>query len=94
MESSQIHAYEFKVIGRVQGVSFRYSTMSTAQKLNIYGTITNDDDGSVSGIIQGNTEQLDAMINYLHQGPRFALVRSVQIHEISPINVTSFEIVV
>ncbi|MCO4782506.1 MAG: acylphosphatase [Candidatus Cloacimonetes bacterium] len=94
MEHQTIQTLKFKVTGRVQGVSFRYSTMLAAQKLGVCGNIKNEADGSVSGIIQGSPIQVEAMIEYLHKGPRFALVESVQINAISPINVKTFEILV
>ncbi len=42
MESAKI-----KVIGKVQGVAFRYYTKIQADKLNIKGTVQNLSDGSV-----------------------------------------------
>ena len=36
------------VSGKVQGVGFRYMTKIVADKLGVYGTVKNEDDGSVT----------------------------------------------
>ncbi|PCJ19146.1 MAG: acylphosphatase [Candidatus Cloacimonadota bacterium] len=90
----ELQSLQFIVTGKVQRVAFRHSTMLVAQKLNITGNIKNEANSSVSGIIQGNTEQIKKMIQYLQKGPRFAVVNEVQIKEISPINVDDFQILI
>ncbi|MCJ8344004.1 acylphosphatase [bacterium] len=66
--------------------------MQVANQLGVYGNIRNLKDGSVSGVIQGSAQQIQEMMDYLKRGPQFAMVQSLQINEISAINVTCFEI--
>jgi acylphosphatase len=44
--------------GRVQGVGFRYTTVSLAQELNLTGWVKNEFDGSVSLVAEGAENQL------------------------------------
>ena len=42
------------VSGRVQGVGFRYTTLQAAQKLQIRGSVWNNDDGTVGILAQSD----------------------------------------
>ncbi len=44
--------------GRVQGIGFRYTTVSLAQELNITGWVKNEFDGSVSLVAEGAEDEL------------------------------------
>ena len=44
--------------GRVQGVGFRYTTVSLAQELSLTGWVKNEFDGSVSLVAEGAENQL------------------------------------
>ena len=68
---------EARVYGRVQGVYFRESTRSLAQSLNITGWIKNNQDGSVSVVAEGSRPQLEALLDYLREGPTTANVERV-----------------
>ena len=65
--------------GRVQGVSFRYYTLREAQRLDINGWVQNERDGSVRSVAEGNPQQLEEFLNFLHHGSPGAIVRSVDI---------------
>ena len=68
---------KFRVEGRVQGVWFRESTRRQATKLGINGYAVNCPDGSVEVLACGLHEALDALADWLGQGPPMAQVSSV-----------------
>lgn len=57
------------VQGRVQGVGFRYMTKMVADELNIYGTVRNEDDGSVSIESLGDDEAMKRFIQKIKDSP-------------------------
>ncbi|MTD38781.1 acylphosphatase [Erwinia sp. CPCC 100877] len=57
------------VQGRVQGVGFRYMTKMKADELGIYGTVKNEDDGSVSIKALGSDEAMRAFIKQVKESP-------------------------
>lgn len=69
---------EARVHGHVQGVFFRDTTRREAQKLDISGWVRNEPDGSVSVVAEGREEALDALAQFLEQGPRSARVTRVE----------------
>ncbi|WP_284452173.1 acylphosphatase [Methylophaga thalassica] len=69
------------ISGRVQGVSYRYSAQQQAHKLGVTGWVRNLADGQVELLIQGETQQLEDMLNWANQGPRFAEVNSIEVTE-------------
>lgn len=58
-----------KVIGKVQGVGFRFSTKQVAMELGIGGIVRNESDGSVYVEANGSKEQIDHFIEALRKGP-------------------------
>ncbi len=66
------------VSGRVQGVWFRASTREQALKLGVDGYARNLEDGRVEVVAAGNGESLEALRNWLHQGPSRARVDAVE----------------
>ncbi|MEC9412355.1 MAG: acylphosphatase [Pseudomonadota bacterium] len=81
------------ISGRVQGVSYRYSAQQQAHKLGVTGWVRNLADGQVELLIQGETQQLEDMLNWANQGPRFAEVNSIEVTEQSAdLTLTDFEI--
>ena len=64
------------VSGRVQGVFFRASTRTQAQQLDVTGYARNLPDGRVEVVACGSAENVDALCNWLQQGPPRAQVES------------------
>ncbi|WP_164668819.1 acylphosphatase [Virgibacillus doumboii] len=56
------------VIGRVQGVGFRYSTMQKANEYNLSGWVKNKTDGTVELEAEGDEQAVNAFINELKKG--------------------------
>jgi acylphosphatase len=67
----------FIVSGKVQGVFFRASTREQALALVISGYAKNLPDGRVEVLATGTAKALDALEQWLHQGPPAARVDSV-----------------
>ncbi len=65
---------EFLVRGRVQGVGFRAATQREALRLGLCGSANNLADGALRVRAFGSALALDALAQYLAQGPRFARV--------------------
>ncbi|MGX7419687.1 acylphosphatase [Carnobacterium gallinarum] len=57
------------VIGRVQGVGFRYMTKMVADQIGVGGIVYNQDDGSVYIEANGTLEQIDEFIKKIRNSP-------------------------
>ena len=66
-----------RVVGRVQGVGFRYFVRSRAHTLGLRGWVRNEDDGSVVLVAEGSANQVDSLIEAVSTGPRGARVDRV-----------------
>ncbi|HEV2894057.1 MAG TPA: acylphosphatase [Actinomycetota bacterium] len=65
------------VKGEVQGVGFRWAVQSQASRLGLTGYAENLPDGSVRVEAEGPPDRLDQLEAFLHQGPRWAEVESL-----------------
>lgn len=65
--------------GRVQGVLFRDSMRSEAQRLGISGWVCNRSDGAVEAAVQGEPAAMDAIVRWTQHGPQHAQVEHVDI---------------
>ncbi len=70
-------AARFLVSGQVQGVSYRASTRAQAQRLGLDGSAVNLADGRVEVVASGTLEAIDALEQWLRQGPPAAEVEAV-----------------
>ncbi|MGI9044758.1 MAG: acylphosphatase [Gemmatimonadaceae bacterium] len=70
-------AAHFKVVGRVQGVGFRWFTRVVARRLQIAGWVRNLPDGSVEVAASGREENLEEFRKLLGKGPDGAVVSDV-----------------
>ncbi|HEY8590771.1 MAG TPA: acylphosphatase [Naasia sp.] len=69
------------VSGVVQGVGFRWSARTEAQRLGVAGWVRNLPDGTVEAHLEGADAAVDAMIEWLHTGPPGARVESVEVQD-------------
>ena len=69
------------ISGRVQGVYFRQGTMETAEKNNVFGWVRNLPDDKVEAILEGNTSNVDAVVEWAYFGPAGAVVDEIKITE-------------
>ena len=65
--------------GRVQGIFFRDSTRRKARKLGLTGWVSNESDGTVKVMAQGEEEKLEALIKWCYNGPMLARVDKIDI---------------
>ncbi len=63
--------------GEVQGVGFRWAVQRKAGELGLTGYAENLPDGSVRVEAEGDPDRLDQLEAFLHQGPQWAEVASV-----------------
>lgn len=75
---SDTSAARFLVSGRVQGVFFRASTREQAQRLGLRGHAKNLPDGRVEVLAAGEDAAIDALAQWLRDGPPMARVESVE----------------
>jgi acylphosphatase len=72
------------VSGRVQGVGFRYFAQDAARREGLHGYVTNNDDGSVEAVAEGEVESLDRFEMALRRGPSRSRVEKVIVDETTP----------
>ena len=66
------------VVGRVQGVGFRWWVRSVADRLGLSGWVMNNpDERTVEVLAEGSVAALDEMERLLRQGPAGAVVERV-----------------
>jgi acylphosphatase len=75
-QTQQLHAI---VHGRVQGVSFRASTLDHALELGLTGWVRNQSDGTVEVTAEGDRDTLESLAAFLNQGPNAARVTRVDL---------------
>ena len=78
MNRSRNQRLHVLVIGRVQGVGFRYFVMGAAGDLAVTGWVRNRREGSVEVVAEGNKEELDKLLLILQRGSRSSLVTEVK----------------
>ena len=72
-----IKSTRLTIIGSVQGVFFRQFIKENADKLKIKGYVRNLEDGKVEVFLEGQNEDLDAMIAICKRGPQHSQIRNV-----------------
>jgi acylphosphatase len=77
-EQKQREEFSAMVVGRVQGVGFRYYVVGKARMLGLQGYARNDSAGNVEVVAQGIRTALEQLLVLLRQGPSAAQVRNVQ----------------
>lgn len=71
-------AKKYTVLGRVQGVGFRYFADRAARKLGLCGYVKNCPGGSVEAYAIGDPAALERFKHLLAEGPRSAQVTKVE----------------
>lgn len=80
------------VSGVVQGVGFRWSTRTEAQRLGLAGWVRNRRDGTVEAEIEGDPAAVDQLLGWLRHGPEYAEVADVEVTEIADTGARGFEL--
>ena len=69
------------ILGKVQGVGFRYWMQNLAIKNNISGWVKNKMSGDVEALIVGQEKEIRELIKLCEMGPGSAIVDRVQIND-------------
>ena len=81
-----MRAYKVKISGRVTGVGFRYHALGAVKRFpGLSGHIRNAGYGEVEAVVQGEQDDIDAILAVFRQGPPLARVDSFVINE-EPVN--------
>jgi acylphosphatase len=72
------------ISGRVQGVFFRSEAKREADRRNLKGWIRNLPKGDVEAVLEGEEENVEALIEFCKHGPPHAKVTSVHVDWESP----------
>jgi acylphosphatase len=81
-----------KVIGKVQGVGFRFYTQKTARNLGVYGFVKNERDGSVYIEAEAPDNIMETFLHWVNTGPEWARVDEMNVQEIPNQNFDGFSI--
>jgi acylphosphatase len=79
------------VRGRVQGVGFRYAAAETAARLGVTGYAHNRSDAAVEVEAEGTPDAVERFVEWLHEGPPTARVRSVEVSTAATLGSVRFE---
>ncbi|WP_232210216.1 acylphosphatase [Propionibacterium sp. oral taxon 192] len=78
----EVRGVRVLVGGRVQGVGFRWSTLHRAEALGLTGWVRNLPDGHVEVLAHGEAAVIDAFVEWLREGPRWAQVRELRVYAV------------
>ena len=72
----------YLIVGRVQGVGFRFFACSAAALEGLHGWVRNLPDGGVEIVAEGEAESLDRFEQQMRQGPRASHVVHVEVSDV------------
>lgn len=75
----------------MQGVFFRDSTRREAERRGVAGWASNEPDGTVAMVFEGDTDAVEAMISFVRDGPGHSSVSSVDVQDEEPENLAGFD---
>jgi acylphosphatase len=84
VSSAEREARRILIRGRVQGVAFRWSARTQAEALGVCGWIRNLADGRVDAHVEGGAQPVDAMLQWLKEGPPAARVEAIEVRSVPP----------
>lgn len=84
---------KIRVLGRVQGVSFRNTAKRKAINLGINGFVQNQSDGSVLIQAEGDSENLEKFVEWCHEGSYHSRVKECQVEDVTMEEYFDFKII-
>lgn len=87
-----MNTYNWIVLGKVQGVGFRYFIYSIASKYNLKGWVKNLSNGSVEIMVQGDENKISNLKKYIVRGNMFIKVEEIQEKTLTTEVFSNFEI--
>ena len=76
-ETAGLARIDATILGRVQGVGFRWFVLEAARGLGLRGWVANEGDGSVRCVAEGPRAQIEVLLVELERGPAGAYVERV-----------------
>jgi len=67
--------------GTVQGIFFRAFVKENAERYNVKGFVRNLEDGRVEVFLEGDSNEVNKMIEICKKGPKHAKIKNVEIKE-------------
>ena len=67
------------ITGTVQGVFFRAFVKENAERYNVKGFVRNLEDGRVEVFLEGDSDEVNRMIELCGKGPRHSQIRKTDI---------------
>jgi acylphosphatase len=92
-QNSEIVRVHVWISGRVQGVGYRFSTLSEARQRDLQGWVKNLPDGRVEAVFEGTLTNIKEMIQWCHHGPTAAVPQTVEVEFEAVEGLQEFEIV-
>ena len=84
-------AVDLVVSGRVQGVFYRASMRTEADRLGVRGWVRNEADGTVRAHLEGGAAAVDELVAWCRTGPPKAHVEDLQVTEAAVEGLSAFE---
>jgi len=85
-------AVRLYIFGIVQGVFFRAFIKEQADRLNVKGYVRNREDGSVEVWLEGNSEDVNRLVELCKKGPEHAVIKRLDVVEENFQNMEEFRI--
>lgn len=80
------------VSGKVQGVYYRANTREQATQRGVDGWVRNLRDGRVEAVFEGDEDDVDALVEWCHEGSPAARVDDVEVEYGDPEGVDGFRV--
>jgi acylphosphatase len=80
------------VRGHVQGVFFRDTCRRLAQQSGVSGSVSNEPDGTVLAVFEGNADAVRRMVAWCRTGPPSAQVDGVDVTDEQPTGESGFSV--
>jgi acylphosphatase len=80
------------VRGEVQGVFFRETMRRRAYRAGVAGWVRNNPDGTVEARFEGEPDDVEVMVHFAGIGPSGAHVEHVDVEDVEPEGLRSFEV--
>lgn len=80
------------VHGRVQGVFFRESLRRMAESRRVGGWARNRDDGGLEAVFEGETDAVEALVEFCRRGPSSARVAELEVFDDEPEELEGFRV--
>jgi acylphosphatase len=80
------------VHGLVQGVFFRDTCRREARMAGVGGWVRNNADGTVEAVFEGPDHAVRRMVDWCREGPAYARVEKVDVHDEQPTGESGFRV--